>query len=486
MIRSLILYGFIASLLPAAGILVGGWVLDGILAGEAVAAPGMPRWSAVCTLADMPEQSWQRRGCLYYLSGLWIYVLGTALAALTVLNTVLPVLAAAWIRRDPFRMARCFGWVSGLFVTVWSLLAIPRFLIVLGLAYLLFHWMDSLVMAEWMKRVAFMVLFIPAGIMTFSQLGAMFRIRRRPRPSGSLGCAVGREEAPELYRFVENIARKLGMMVPAWLAVTIDTDFSVTHGPVCLPDLEEPLEGGVMSLSLPLLRVLTGEEVAGIIAHELGHLDDPVSRAKLVSGPSYGALVSEMETDSLRCLTTNWHLGLLPALFAGAVAETLHRSEANADNATLRVARPEAAALAFLKAVVTEEALSDHANINFDRLEEGVVLNNLSIEAADLARKALADVDPGELVEKIRYEYQGDPMEPSVEQRIGNFGVDLPVAVELLERRADRGDPARVGDLTRLEERASRNVHRFQQVLAGYPGPLRPKEVESMAAFLAN
>jgi Zn-dependent protease with chaperone function len=383
-------------------------------------------------------------------------------------------------------MARCFDWVSGLFLAVWAALSIPRFLVVSGLTVLLYYWMEKQAMADWIPNIVVVAIIAPSLIMAFSQFGALFRYWRRAPPSGSLGCVVDRTEAPELYEFVEDIARRVGVAAPAWLAVTADTDFSVTDGPVLLPDTPEPLEGGCMSLSLPLLRVLTSEEAAGIIAHELGHLDDPVSQAKTVWGPPYGALLSEMMGETVWGLSANWHLGIVPALFSGAVAETLHQSEANADAATLQAARPETAVQAFLKSVVMEEATGDHANLNFERLEKGVVLDNLSVEAADLTRKALADVDPADLVARIRDEYQGDLMEPSIEQRIGNFDFALADAAELLARHAGQGEPARVGDLTQLEVRATRNVHRFQQVLAGEPGPLSPEEVENMAVFLAG
>lgn len=487
LLRAIILYCIIVSPLPVAGIAVGGGALVLAHMEETIGAPGTPRWSEVCIPGDLPEGDSERRDCLTYLAGMLAYGLGVAVAAIIVLQTTVLLLAAIWTGRDPFRMARCFGWVSGLFVTLWSLLAIPQFMIVLAIAFMTIQVMQRQSMMPEGQVVFFALLCVPAAFLAVHRLGAISRFRRRPEYSVALGCAVGRDEAPELYVFVENVARRIGAAPPAWLAVTIDADFSVTDIPVRLPDLEEPLEGGVMSLSLALLRVLTAEEATGIVAHELGHMADPISRAKSRWGPAYAALMAEIHAgNSVGRKPAKWHLGLLPALFSWAMAETLHRGEANADAATLRVARPEAAALALLKAVVVQEALADHANINFDRLEKGVVLDNLSTEAVDLARKALADVDLPALMEHVREEYQGDAFEPSVEQRAGNFGLSLEAAAALLAGNAGRGEPAAVGDLTGLEERVTRNVHRFQQAMAGEPGPLKREEVDSMAAFLGD
>ena len=487
-VRAIVKYGVIVSLIPAAGIMFGSGDLQTVRMQDVAAVAGAPPWSDICIPGDLPESGWQRRTCIEYLADRVAYYTGMALAVTAALQTLFFLAMSLWAGHDPFRMARCFGWVSRLFVTLWSLLAIPRFVVITAILTVLLQMVETERPEHpWLQKGFLALILAYVLALTVFQLGAIFRIRRKPEPSGGLGCVVRRDEAPALHGFVERLARKTGLAPPAWLVASIDADFSVTDAPVRLPDHDEPLQGGVMMLSLPLLRVLTAEELAGIVAHELGHMADPVSGTKSDWGPPFAALMAEMDAEStIWTLSANWHLGLLPALFEEAVAETLHRGEANADAAALRVARPEAAVLALLKAVVTEEALADHANINFDRLEKGVVLDNLSIEAADLARKALVEVDPEELAAKIRYEYRGDPIEPSVEQRIGNFGMDLPVAAELLVRRAGRGDPARVGDLTCLEERATRNVHRFQQVMAGEPGPLEPEEVESMAAFMAE
>jgi len=84
MIRALVLYGFVASPLPVAGIVLGIWVLDGFHAADAIATPEMSRWSDICVLGDLPSEAWARRGCLYYLSGFAMYYLGLALAVATV------------------------------------------------------------------------------------------------------------------------------------------------------------------------------------------------------------------------------------------------------------------------------------------------------------------------------------------------------------------------------------------------------------------
>jgi Zn-dependent protease with chaperone function len=471
-----------------AAIMIGTGGLQSVPIQDTAALARLPALLEMCVSGNLPASGWQRSVCIEYLADKFLYHTGVTLAVAAAIQALFLLTMSIWVGRDPFRLARCFGWVSRLFVTIWSLMSIPRFAIIATILILMLQSAAPQRAAEAMGQKGFLAaIAIYVVILTVLQLRAMFRIRRKPGPSRSLGCAIQRDKAPRLYGFIEDVARRTGTAPPAWLVATIDTNFSITNAPVQLPDLDDPLEGGVISLSLPMMRLLTAEELAGIVAHELGHLADPVSAAKSKWGPPYAALMEEMAPEStLLTLSPNWHLGIVPAMFEESIAETVQQGEANADEAALRVARPEAAAMAFMKVVVAEQAMSSHANINFDRLQAGVALDNLSTEATELALKAIDNADPSALAAHIRETFPEGGLEPSVEQRLANFGFTLEEAVELLARRDGKDRPADVGDLSELERRVSRIVHRFQQAVAGQSGPLPAAEVESMAAFLAR
>lgn len=486
MARTLVLYAIIVSLVPAAGILVGAGAQDFVDLLQTYSESIRPQWFDLCSLADMPEEPWPRRLCYWHLTAVGVGITGTVLAVFAVLQTAFLFAAAIWIRRDPRRVAGYFGWVSNVFVTIWSLAVIPRFAIVMAMT-LVIYWIISLnPMAGPGVLLTFLALAGgPAIVVLLSQLGTIVRIWRRAGPARNLGYAAAREEAPLLYGFVEQVARTVGIESPDWIVVTIEPEFFVTDAPVRVPNMDIPLRGAIMVLSLPLLRLLTADEAACIVAHELGHLAKPASKGQSDWRAPYAAIVAETDGDRHAWHSpTTWHLGLLPALFNGAVAETLGQEETRADKVALRVARPQTAVAAFFKAIVAQEALEIHANINFDRLEKGAVLDNLSTEAVDLILKVLTTVDPPQLVERVRRLEIGRSDGHTIERRIGNFGYTLDDAAALLKFYPHKGEPARIGDLTLLEERATRHIHRFQRALIGEPGPLPPAEVESMTAFL--
>lgn len=75
---------------------------------------------------------------------------------------------------------------------------------------------------------------------------------------------VDRAEAPELYGIVEQLARNAGMPMPA--VYVIDTD-----QPNAFATGRDPEHAAVAATS-GLLRMLSREEVTGVLAHELAHV----------------------------------------------------------------------------------------------------------------------------------------------------------------------------------------------------------------------
>lgn len=483
--RALLFYALIAGFTPVVGIVVGGGLLGGFHEAD-LYLPAGEKWSDVCVLFDFPDIGRDRMPCInYFASGLAFYG-GLALAAAVAAYTGVLLAAAALVGRDPVRLGLHFNWSTGFFVTSWSLMAIPRALVLATSAYLAWIYYFHPPIGEFWGRILLAALVGGIFSLVIRQIGAAVRFWRPVQPAPSLAVLAERSEAPDLYRFVDSVARRVGTTPPEWLAVTVDSDFAVTEGEVTLPDHDQPVTGGVMFLSAPMLRVLSAEEAGGIVAHELGHLTDPVSQAKAVWGPTYGAVLAEINNSSALEFSERWHLGIVPAAFSRAVRESRRQAETNADAATLKVARPLAAVRAFLKAIVMDEANGDQANENFERLLEGVAVSNLSVDAATATITAIANVDSKSLARRIRSEYHDDALEFSIVQRIENFGMPLEVAVKRLTGQNETFTPAPVGDLAALEERATRVVHRFQQALAGDHGPLEAEEVERMAAFLSR
>ncbi|MBF0426728.1 MAG: zinc metalloprotease HtpX [Magnetococcales bacterium] len=76
--------------------------------------------------------------------------------------------------------------------------------------------------------------------------------------------AVGPAEAPELYEIVEELARRAGLPMPAVYVIEDDSPNAFATG-------RDP-EHAAVAATTGIMRILTREELAGVMAHELGHV----------------------------------------------------------------------------------------------------------------------------------------------------------------------------------------------------------------------
>ncbi|MBF0155337.1 MAG: zinc metalloprotease HtpX [Magnetococcales bacterium] len=76
--------------------------------------------------------------------------------------------------------------------------------------------------------------------------------------------AVGPDDAPELYEIVEELARRANLPMPAVYVIDDDTPNAFATG-------RDP-EHAAVAATTGIMRILTREELAGVMAHELGHV----------------------------------------------------------------------------------------------------------------------------------------------------------------------------------------------------------------------
>jgi len=91
----------------------------------------------------------------------------------------------------------------------------------------------------------------------------------RPRVDDTPGwIEVSREEAPELWYFVDQVARDAGTRTPARLRLTTQANASVREDGRLLGLIPGQR---TMSIGLPLLAALSANEIRAILFHEFGH-----------------------------------------------------------------------------------------------------------------------------------------------------------------------------------------------------------------------
>ncbi len=206
--------------------------------------------------------------------------------------------------------------------------------------------------------------------------GAILGLRRAvaafsPEPAPVLGRRVSREEAPGLWRLMDDLAARLGALRPDDVVVGLTGGFFVSSGPKVLQPGGAALAGRTLYVPLPYLALLREDEVATIIGHELAHFSGNDTEYSLRFLPIYVGV-----DRSLHALVTAGAGGkgipvlLRPALMLGdfvmerfdhAVQHWSRRRELEADAAGAAVTSPDAAARALVRTAALrpriEEAL---------------------------------------------------------------------------------------------------------------------------------
>jgi heat shock protein HtpX len=128
--------------------------------------------------------------------------------------------------------------------------------IFLTLLTILFIFLGSLVGGKTGATIAFVL----AGIMNF--IAYFFSDKIVLATSGAV--PVSREEDPELHTIVEEVARAAGIPKPQIYMIPVEVPNALATG-------RNP-ENGVVAVTAGIRKLLTREELKGVIAHEIAHI----------------------------------------------------------------------------------------------------------------------------------------------------------------------------------------------------------------------
>ena len=129
-----------------------------------------------------------------------------------------------------------------------------------------------------------------------------------------IGKSLNVDSYPQLWHFVDDLAKRTGTEPPQNLVVGLTPNFFVTEADVRCLDGE--LTGRTMYISAPLCRILTIEELSGVIAHELGHFKGADTKFSLKFYPIYrGAFDSLHGVAQAAAHSESGAIALIPAMY---------------------------------------------------------------------------------------------------------------------------------------------------------------------------
>lgn len=202
------------------------------------------------------------------------------------------------------------------------------------------------------------------GVALAALMGALFMVSEgmsiSKRVSKTIpGVAVSPDTQPELWRFVDRLAQRLGTPSPDNIVVGLEPSFYATSAVVIPYPSAEAQTGETLFLSLPLMRMLSIQELAAVIGHELSHFRSDEKKFTVDFYPIYAGTNQALEALQFSgSQSGGLGIALLPATailnffmeqFAHAEKAFGRQREFEADKLGASISSPQHMATALLK-----------------------------------------------------------------------------------------------------------------------------------------
>ena len=232
-----------------------------------------------------------------------------------------------------------------------------------------------------------------AALQLISSLGKL----GKPLAMSVTGKSLTPSDAPKLFSFVSVLADKLSAKRPINIVVGLDPTFFVTNCNVKVrgEQEQEPLTGETLFISAPLSRLLSEDEFAAVVGHELGHFRGGDTEYSLRFAPVFAGLHSAITSlqssdqggaSDLAKLPAIAILSVMYANFARNEAAISREREHEADRAGAQASSAMALATALMKVTLFAPFWNSSTQRNIDRLEKGLITKNLSRAFFDRVR----------------------------------------------------------------------------------------------------
>ncbi|MEJ8322622.1 M48 family metallopeptidase [Kosakonia sacchari] len=340
--------------------------------------------------ADMSRQILAKAGMLFSLLGLFASTSAVILCVLSVRKARISaekLIAAFTLCRKllPFIMVGVMASIG--FALVCVLLYEVCWIYTLGRAS-----------AFNIKLVIFVLLII--GSLVFMVLKSLFLLKRcfalfEPQDMQVHGAAVSEADAPELWRWVRELAQRGQAIVPDNIVVGLFEGFYVTASPVQIENGAR-LTGNTLYFPLSYAAFMNKDEVAAVIGHELGHFSGNDTVYTLHFAGLYAGMENSLDYFYRDVASSGWleRLALNPTIHLGLwfyrqFHETVNGwsrvRELAADTAGARTSSPQALAASLLRFSALNERFNAPMELFFNR----------KLETHDLVHSLFASLREG-------------------------------------------------------------------------------------------
>ncbi len=290
------------------------------------------------------------------------------------------------------------------------------------------------------------------------------------------GKSRSKAEAPNLFSFVDKLAEKLGAAPPKNIIVGLDPTFYVTSCDVTVVGEQKTLSGETLFVSAPLSRLMSRDELASIIGHELGHFRGEDTAYSLRFAPVYAGLGSALgviEADDeegasgIAKIPARAILSFMYEVFAQNEAAIGRERELKADEAGAEASSPLALATSLVK-ISLFAAFWPHAREqNIERLSGGKITRNLSKVFQDSAKYDVAHENIENILDSVMEIMIPHPTDthPSVGTRLNALGIERSQITKDMLLIPGGSAIELIDDFEEIEEEATMFEHRLMVAL---------------------
>ena len=430
--------GFIKALIllvaiPIGGFFVSDWVLAE-LSKEILNNPDYTHYTLnqVCESGRFPQATNLKVICDKTTPILWMKIAAIISAVIAILLLLSFVSFASIAGKNREKIAQIFPPLTLLTLIILSILVIIQGVIFTYSTYLIELYVYQSTSPFIIAIIGFIVFL--SGV---SLIHAAFQFAKK-QTHFILGEKIALKDHPELFALIKEVSNTLDARYPEHIVVGLEPNFYVTSADVEILNAEDDsittLKGETLYLSLPLTRILTKEELKGVIAHELGHFRGKDTLYSFKLSPVYtglshaiNAMNNGLSLISLITLPAFSTLSYMLAVFHTNISSINRKREYEADRVASEVVNPEALVSSLLKISLYTHAWGHLEENVVQRLQVGKMTRNLSRLFLSAAKYDLVDDAIPKLIESIATETIAHPTDshPPTIKRIAKLGINI-------------------------------------------------------------